>query len=152
MIASNVSDSTIGWLQALIEVNLDSRKGFADAADHLKDNQDLKSLFCQIAKERSVQASELQTLVTVCADTEPEQHSSMTAAVHRAWMDLRSAIDGGNTAVLEEAGRGEDYMLHRYEDALRDLEGSPCIATIQKHYVAVRASHEFVKAMRDRQP
>ena len=149
MIASNVSDDTIGWLQALIEVNLDSRKGFADAADNLKANRDLESLFCQIAKERSVQASELQTLVTVYADEEPEQHSSMTAAVHRAWMDLRSAIDGGNKAVLEEAERGEDYILHRYEDALHDLAGCPCIGTIQKQYLAVKASHDFVKTVRD---
>jgi uncharacterized protein (TIGR02284 family) len=66
-------------------------------------------------------------------------------------MDLRSAIDGGNQAVLEEAERGEDYILHRYEDALHDLAGCPCIRTIQKQYLAVKASHDFVKTMRDRQ-
>ena len=75
----------------------------------------------------------------------------MTAAAHRSWMDLRTALGGGNKAVLEEAERGEDHILHKYQDAVHDLAGTPVSHTVQEHYVAVKASHDFVKAMRDRQ-
>lgn len=150
MVASNLSDEAMGWLQKLIEVNLDSRKGFAEAAENLENNQELESLFCRIANERSAQASQLQALVAASGE-EPEAHSSMSAAAHRAWMDLRTALGGGNQAVLEEAERGEDHILHTYEDAIHDLAGSPCAPTVQQQYAAVKASHDFVREMRDRQ-
>ena len=145
-----LSDDALGWLQKLIELNLDSRKGFAEAAENLEGNKELESLFCRIANERSAQAAELQALVAA-NDEKPEEHSSMTAAAHRAWMDLRTALGGGNKAVLEEAERGEDHILHKYEDAVHDLAGTPVSSTVQEQYVAVKASHDFVKAMRDRQ-
>jgi uncharacterized protein (TIGR02284 family) len=149
MVALN--DDALGWLQQLIETNLDSRKGFAEAADNLDGNTQLKTLFCRIADERSAQASQLQALVAANGE-EPEKHSSLTGAAHRAWMDLRKALGGTNKCVLEEAERGEDYILHQYEDAVHGLAGSPVIDTVQKQYVAVKASHDFVKAMRDREP
>jgi hypothetical protein len=59
---ADLCERSRSWLwsfaaRKLIELNLDSRKGFAEAAENLEGNKDLESLFCRIAKERSLQAA-----------------------------------------------------------------------------------------------
>lgn len=142
---------SVDWLQSLIEVNIDSRDGFKEAADNLKEtNPRLESQFRQLSTERDRQASELQALVGRNAET-PTQAGSFTAAAHRTWMDLRTALGGGEHAVLSEAERGEDYIKGKYEAALKDLSGCTCAGILRTHYTAVKASHDKVRDLRDRQ-
>jgi uncharacterized protein (TIGR02284 family) len=149
---TQLPEKSIDWLQSLIQTNLDSMKGFAEAAENLQGRgSSLEALFCNLSRERSEQAAELQALVGANRE-DPEAHSSMTAAAHRAWMDLRTALGGGDKAVLEEAERGEDYIKDRYEEALQDLGNCPCTQVLRHQYAAVKASHDKVKELRDRHP
>lgn len=147
----NLPEKSIDWLQDLIQLNLDSRDGFAEAADDLKDkNSALESVFRSLSMERAGQARELQLLVAGNAE-EPERSGSMTAAAHRAWMDLRSALGGGVCSVLSEAERGEDHIKDKYEAALADLGSCPCTTVLRRQYDAVKAAHDHVRDLRDRE-
>jgi uncharacterized protein (TIGR02284 family) len=142
---------SIDYLQELIRLNIDSRDGFREAAANLQSDKGgyLFNLFSQIAREREAQARELQSLV-MCSDELPEQTGSLSAAVHRTWMDLRDILGGGEQALLEESERGEDHIKSKYEAAVHDLGACPCTAVLQRHLVAVKASHDEVRDLRDR--
>jgi uncharacterized protein (TIGR02284 family) len=51
---------------------------------------------------------------------------------------------------LSESERGEDHIKKKYEQALRELAGCMCTGTLQRHYAAVKASHDTFRDMRDR--
>jgi uncharacterized protein (TIGR02284 family) len=150
MSTHTLSQKSIDWLQSLIQVNIDSRDGFKEAADNLKDsNATLANRFCQLSSARETQANELQMMVASNAET-PAKSGSIAAAAHRTWMDLRSALGGGDQAILDEAERGEDQIKAKYEEALKDMGGSEsCCETLRRHLAAVQVSHDEVKALRD---
>jgi len=149
----NLPEKSIEWLQDLIQINLDSRDGFNEAADNLKTMTDknpaIESMFRKLAAERGHQAGELQAMVANNAES-PAKTGSASAAVHRAWMDLRAALGGGEHAVLSEAERGEDHIKAKYQEALQELGTCPCTTTLRKHFAAVQASHDRVRDLRDR--
>jgi len=146
---NNLSDKSIDWLQGLIEINLDSSKGFAEAADKLeKDDRGIEAMFRNLSRERAAQAQELQAMVAANQE-KPTKSGSVAAAAHRTWMDLRAALGGGSEAVLSEAERGEDHIKAKYEDALKDLAGCSCTQLLQRQYAAVKASHDKVRDLRD---
>ena len=85
----NLPAKSINWLQTLIQVNLDSRDGFKEAADNLKGKSaSLETMFCRLSDERGAQANELQAMVASNAE-QPTKSGSVAAAAHRAWMDIR---------------------------------------------------------------
>ena len=88
----NLPEKSIDWLQDLIQINLDSKDGFKEAADNLKgkDNS-LISFFRELSTQRGAQASELQAMVASNAE-KPTKSGSVAAAAHRTWMDIRTAL------------------------------------------------------------
>jgi uncharacterized protein (TIGR02284 family) len=145
-----LSDKSIDWLQSLIQINIDSRDGFKEAAENLKEsNPTLSNRFCQWSSSRDQQAHELQMMVASNAES-PTKSGSFTAAAHRTWMDLRSALGGGDQAILDEAERGEDTIRDKYQEALNDMGGNEaCCDTLRRHLAAIQKSHDEVKALRD---
>lgn len=150
MATHTLSQKSIDWLQSLIQINIDSRDGFKEASDNLKDsNPTLANRFCQWSSAREAQANELQAMVASNAES-PTKSGSFTAAAHRTWMDIRSALGGGDQAILDEAERGEDQIKAKYEEALKDMGGSEaCCDTLRRHLAAVQTSHDEVKMLRD---
>jgi uncharacterized protein (TIGR02284 family) len=145
----NLPAKSINWLQDLIQTNIDSRDGFEEGANELKGkNSSLEHLFHNMAAERAAHASELQAMVASNAE-QPERSGSVSAAAHRAWMDIRSALGGGEYAILSEAERGEDHIKEKYEAALKDLASCSCTATLRRQYAAIKASHDAVRDLRD---
>jgi uncharacterized protein (TIGR02284 family) len=143
----NLPEKSIDWLQDLIQLNIDSRDGFKEAADELKGNR-LESLFREYSNQRGAQASELQSLVASNAER-PETDGSVAAAAHRTWMDLRSALGGGDQAILDEAERGEDHIKEKYEAAIKDLGSCSCTTVLRSQYAAIKAAHDKVRDLRD---
>jgi len=149
-VTRNLPEKSIKWLQDLIQVNLDSRDGFKEAADNLKaKDPTLVTMFRTLSSQRAQQASELKALVTGNSDEEPTNSGSVAAAAHRAWMDIRTALGGGEKAVLSEAERGEDHIKGKYEEAIKDLGGCSCTEVLRRHYTNVKASHDKVRDLRD---
>lgn len=147
--ATNLPEKSIDWLQDLIQLNIDSRDGFQEAADDLKTKGgSLASLFRDFALERAGQARELQSVVSANAEM-PEKSGSVAAATHRTWMNLRTALGGGDHAVLSEAERGEDHIKEKYEEALQDLGSCSCTTILRRQYDAIKAAHDKVRDLRD---
>jgi len=136
--------ASIRWLQDLTQLNIDSRDGFREAAENvLPGSPSLSTLFLQIAGDRAAQARELQDMVAR-NDEQPRRLGSVLGAVHRAWMNLRDALGGGEDMILAEAERGEVHLRRMYEEALRQLADCECFDTLYNHHIALKASHERI--------
>jgi uncharacterized protein (TIGR02284 family) len=146
-----MADSTKDYLSTLndlIETCKDGEQGFRDAADGVK-RADLKSIFNEYARQRTQFANELQRHVMRLGG-DPETSGSATGAMHRGWLNLKSAITGkDDEAILNEAERGEDVAVESYQSALeRDLP-SDLRAVVEDQYQQILQAHNQVKALRD---
>lgn len=144
---TTLKPETIDALQELIQVNIDSRDGFHEAADNI-DDLSVSSLFRELASQRNSNVSELRTLVSSNLE-EPQDSGSAAASIHRTWMDLRAALGGGVSAMLSEAERGEDYIKSKYEETLKATAGSAVTDVLNRQYADVKAGHDRVRDLRD---
>ena len=135
-------------LNNLIEICKDGQEGFRDAAEHAS-NPTLKSLLSKYSLQRSTFAGELQEFV-IDQGEEPEKNSSVASAVHRGWINLKSAItNGGDHAILEECERGEDHAVEAYENALEEEIPEHIREVIATQSAAVLEAHNDIRDRRD---
>src|SRR5689334_19319921 len=113
------TDDVISTLNGLIEICKDGQAGFKEAADGIE-RSDLKSLFYEFSQQRAQFAGELQSLVQTLGG-DPEDSGSFSGAIHRGWINIKSAVTGKDEAsILNECERGEDSAKNAYRDALKD--------------------------------
>jgi uncharacterized protein (TIGR02284 family) len=144
--ASN--DDVISTLNGLIETCKDGQDGFKEAAEGVE-RSDLKSLFYEFSQQRAQFAGELQSLVQTLGG-DPEDSGSVAAALHRGWINIKSAVTGKDeAAILNECERGEDSAKNAYKGAMEEALPANIIETVQAQYVAVQAAHDRIKALRD---
>jgi len=144
----SLSQETLGEMQDLVQVNIDSYNGFLEAAEKIEDEK-IAQLFRQYASQRSAQAAELKGLLGANGE-QPAEKGSMAAAVHRAWIDVKAAVTGGGVhAVLAEAERGEDHIKHMYEDTIKKTSGSAVNDVLHRQYKDVKSAHDQVRDLRD---
>jgi uncharacterized protein (TIGR02284 family) len=142
------NDDIISTLNDLIETCKDGEEGFRQSAENISDPQ-MKNLFIDRAQSCSTAASELQELVTSCGG-DPETKSSMSGAMHRRWLDVKSAVTGkDDETVLNECERGEDVALKSYRDALQKDLPPNIRSVVERQYNGVVRNHDQVKALRD---
>jgi uncharacterized protein (TIGR02284 family) len=140
---------TISVLDELIETLKDGQEGFKQAADAVKDPQ-LKSLFSQYSQQRSRFATELQGQVQNLGEPEPETDSSAAGALHRGWINLKSAVTGGDDhAILAECERGEDSAVEEYKKATNDGLSGPVREIVSRQYEEIKKAHDHIKNLRD---
>ncbi len=145
---TSLSDASIGHLQDLIQINIDSKDGFAEAAEQVGDDR-IAALFRQVGQIRSKNADELQGLVAL-NNKEPQERGSIAAAFHRCWLDVRSKLTGSDkAAVLAEAERGEDHIKAQYEEAVKADPGSAISDVLHRQLAEVKAHHDQIRDLRD---
>jgi uncharacterized protein (TIGR02284 family) len=139
----------ISTVNGLIETLKDGEKGFKEAAEAVKDPQ-LKSLFQEYSQQRSRFASELQTQARSLGESNPEKTSSTAGAMHRAWINLKSAVTSGDDkAILSECERGEDSAVHEFEEAVSNGLTSPLRDVVARQFSEIKSAHDRVKHLRD---
>ncbi|MFL6528139.1 MAG: PA2169 family four-helix-bundle protein [Chthoniobacterales bacterium] len=141
----------VSTLNSLIETLKDGQEGFRQAAEAVKDGT-LKSLFSEYSLQRAKFAGELQNeVIRSLGDSKPEETSSVSGALHRAWINLKSALTSGDDhAILAECERGEDSAISEYRKAIEDENlSSPLRDVVSRQYTEVKAAHDRVKALRD---
>lgn len=144
----NMHEKTIKGLQNLIEINIDSAKGFEQAASTINEPR-LNALFRDVGAQRAGFAVELKRFVASSGE-KPKDDGSAKAAVHRWWLNVRGSIKDDNAhAVLSEAERGEDAIKARYEEVLKDNPGNPVSDVLHRQYSSVKAAHDRIRDMRD---
>jgi uncharacterized protein (TIGR02284 family) len=142
------NDSTISTLNSLIKTTLDSMKGFKDAAQDAESTQ-FSSMFADFARERSEVATQLQAEVRRLGGN-PEDDSSLLAAAHRTFMDLKQAFTGkDDKAIIQEVERGEDYIKSKFEAALKDADLDPSArSVVERAYQSVKTGHDRASALK----
>jgi uncharacterized protein (TIGR02284 family) len=145
------TNEMISTLNSLIETLKDGQEGFRQAAEAVKDST-LKSLFSEYSLQRAKFAGELQNeVIRSLGDNKPEDTSSTAGALHRAWINLKSALGADDDhAILAECERGEDSAVAEYKKAMEDKNlSSPLRDIISRQYAEVKDAHDRVKALRD---
>jgi uncharacterized protein (TIGR02284 family) len=140
----------ISTINGLIETLKDGQQGFREASEAVKDSQ-LKSLFSEYSLQRAKFAGELQDEAIKLGESNPEDSSSTAGALHRAWIDLKSAITSQDDhAILAECERGEDSAVAEYKKAMEeDTLSANVRETISRQYAGVKQAHDRIKALRD---
>ena len=142
-------EKAISTINSLIETLKDGEKGFKEAADAVKDPQ-LKTLFQEYSQQRHRFASELQNQARTLGEFKPEKSSSAAGAMHRAWINLKSAVTSGDDkAILSECERGEDSAVHEFEEAMQDGLTGQVREVVARQYSEIKSAHDRVKHLRD---
>ena len=142
------NEHDIAVLNSLITTTIDSADGFERSAEDAQAGR-FAQRFRDFAAERRQVVSRLQESVRSLGGT-PNDDGSLTAELHRRWVDLRAAIaGGGDQAIIEEVERGEDHLKSKYDTALADnaLSGATQ-AVIREAYQSVRAGHDRASALK----
>jgi uncharacterized protein (TIGR02284 family) len=139
----------ISTLNNLIETLKDGQEGYRQSASGVDDPQ-LKTLFDSLSLQRSKFAGELQAEVVNLGEPEPEDSSSVTGSMHRAWINVKSAVtDRDRHAILAEAERGEDAAVSAYKDAMEENLPMPIKDLVSRQAAEVKGAHDKIRALRD---
>ncbi|MBC8041806.1 MAG: PA2169 family four-helix-bundle protein [Rhizobacter sp.] len=140
------NDQVIGHLNSLIETCKDGQHGYNTAAEDVK-NPDLKTLFMRYGQQRTQYIGELQAEVRRLGG-DPEKTSSVVGAMHRGWINIKSAVAGGDeNAVLAECERGEDSAVETYKKALEESFPSELRAVVSKQHEGILEAHDKIRSL-----
>jgi len=135
-------------LNELIETCIDGQKGFEAAAAAVEDPT-LKQELKRYSEQRGDFAHELQRLIASGGE-QAKDHGSVSAAMHRGWMNLRQALTSNDThAILAECERGEDSALEAYREALDEPLPPQLALPVASQYQAIQTAHDHVRDLRD---
>ncbi|NEX61060.1 PA2169 family four-helix-bundle protein [Noviherbaspirillum galbum] len=138
----------VSTLNDLIETCKDGEEGFRNCAENISDSE-LKSYFTNRAQRCSTAAAELQDVVEEYGG-KPETSSSISSALHRRWVDIKSAVTGkDDESILNECERGEDVAKRSYENALSKDLPDEVRSLVERQYQGVMQNHDQVKSLRN---
>jgi len=140
-------DPVVSTLNSLIEMNRDGQKGYQEAAEKIEAPQ-IKEFCLEQSRVRAQFVADLQPQVRALGG-DPEHTGSVEATVHRAWIDLKSALGGGDHAILAAGETGEDYAVKEYKEALDKELPAAARALVERQFQSVKQAHDKVKGMRD---
>ena len=141
-------NNAISVVENLIETDRDGEKGYRDAAEHAK-RADLKSYFSEQSAERQRFAHELQTELSKLGKPDKKVSASAGGAMHRAWIDTKVALGGGDKTILESVEAGEDNAKDTYNKALSGTLPESLKEIVRRQAASVGRAHDKVRALRD---
>lgn len=140
--STNAADA----INHLIETAQDGADGYRAASEDVKDAT-MKQVFAQYATQRAQFVTELRNLSTNTG-ADATKGGSVSAAVHRGWINLKSVVTGRDDAsILAECERGDENAVKAYADAMAAPLPAPAMAVVQRQAAEVRQAYERIKAM-----
>ena len=138
----------IRTLNGLIATTIDSVDGYTEAAKNAESSR-FGDMFTARASERRSVATVLQSEVTKLGGN-PEDDGTVLAGAHRVFVNLKSAVTGNDDkAIVNEVERGEDHILHKFQDALKDNDLSPATRmAIESAFTSVRTGHDQMRDLK----
>ena len=140
-------------LNDLIKINNDRIAGYEKAIAELPAaDVDLKALFGGLVEQSQMLKDELQQHISAWEDR-VEDETTASGKIYRAWMDVKQAFAvDDRKAVLESCEYGEDAAQKAYRDAeaMEDIS-TAAKALISSQKTQLRASHDQIKQLRDRE-
>jgi uncharacterized protein (TIGR02284 family) len=142
------TDEVVDVLEQLIETCRDGENGYRQAAEHAKDPE-LASFFRTQSAQRATFARELEAEAQRLGKSEPKDSGSVSGAMHRAWIDVKEKLGGGDTTILESVEQGEDNAKKNYEEALTKDLPENLSGLIRRQAQAVFSAHDRARTLRD---
>jgi uncharacterized protein (TIGR02284 family) len=139
----------IDLLKNLIQLCRDGQNGFREAAEKLTDPS-ARAFFQETSLERGRFVGELDNELHRLGEKDVDTSGTVGGAIHREWMNMKSALGGGDHAIFAEAERGEDAAKEAYRKAIESKNLSQeILPVITRQYDSIMRAHDRVKAFRD---
>ena len=141
-------NNPVSVIEKLIETCKDGQKGYQEAASKIK-RSDLKTFFNEVSLERSRFAGELEAELIHLGKPDKKVTGSVAASLHRAWVDTKVGLGGGDHTVLDWLEHGEDFAKDAYQKAVTADLPENLAQIVRRQAASVQAAHDKVKALRD---
>jgi len=141
-------DKAINVLEDLIQTCKDGQKGYQEAASKVK-RSDLKTFFNEQSLERSRFAGELEEELIRLGKPDKKVSGSVVGSLHRAWIDTKVGLGGGDKTVLDWLENGEDHAKNAYQKAVTADLPENLAQIVRRQAASVQAAHDKVKSLRD---
>ncbi|MGQ5522737.1 ferritin-like domain-containing protein [Chitinimonas sp. PSY-7] len=139
----------VDTLNNLIEASNDGVYGFDQCAQYASASE-LKNMFRMRAAECQQAVRELTDLV-VAHGGKPDSGGTVSGAMHRGWVSIRSAVSANeDLAILEECEKGEDVAKAQYRKALNEPLPEAVRLVVDRQNRGVVRNHDEIKALRNR--
>jgi uncharacterized protein (TIGR02284 family) len=69
--------------------------------------------------------------------------------MHRAWIDTKVALGGGDKSILESVEKGEDNAKDSYQKSLQGTLPANLTEIIRRQAASVQQAHDKVRNLRD---
>ena len=135
----------------LVETLKDGERGYADAADKLRDGEhpEWATTLQRFSEQRAGFWCEIVDMGHAYGDYVDES-GTVAVAVHRGWIAVKDALTGDDAeAVLKAALTGEDHAVSEYEDALKMDLSAGFREVVVRQQAAVVAARDEVKALQN---
>jgi uncharacterized protein (TIGR02284 family) len=99
--------------------------------------------------ERARFAGELEAELIHLGKSDKKISGSVAGALHRAWIDTKAALGGGDKAILEAVEQGEDKAKEAYQKAVSGSLPGNIAEIVRRQAASVQRAHDKVKGLRD---
>ena len=135
----------------LVETLKDGEKGFATAAEKLRDGDrpEWATTLQRLSQQRVAFHREIVALGHDYGE-DVDESGSLAASLHRGWISLKDALTGDDPAgVLKAALTGEDHAVNEYEKALQQDLSPGFRALVSHQHTAILSARDEVKALQE---
>ena len=99
-------------------------------------------MFDEYSRQRGRFAVELPTKAQSADERDSEMSGSAAGALHRGWINLKSALTTGNDhSILAECERGEDSAVEQFRKALNNGLYSPVQEIVSRQSVQIKGEN-----------
>jgi uncharacterized protein (TIGR02284 family) len=131
------------FLNHLIEVCRDGEHGYMTAASDVE-NTELASIFRQYAEQRAKFSGELKEEIVRLGGT-PVEHGTVTGAIHRGWINVKSTLTGSSSeAVIAACETGEDSAAASFEQAVDTNISGQTRTMVERQAKQIREAHSHM--------
>ena len=141
-------NDAVSVLENLIETCKDGQKGYQEAASKVK-RSDLKPFLNEQSLERSRFAGELEAELIRLGKPDKKVSGSVAGSLHRAWIDTKVGLGGGDKTILEWLENGEDKAKDAYQKAVTGDLPENIAQIVRRQAASVQTAHDKVKSLRD---
>ena len=135
-------------LNDLLEIVRDGERFYRDAAERAA-SPELRGTFRQMAELRQRLMDELAEHVTARGE-QPSDGRTLAGTSRQLYAGALTALGAPADGVyLRQLEAAEDRLLAHYERALETAGSDRVQQVLRRHLLAVRATHERMKALRD---
>lgn len=135
-------------LQELIQICRDGQEGYRDGAEHAKGSE-LKRLLNEVSLERSKFAGDLEREAIRSGKPDVKRSGTTRGSHNRGWAGLKSALGGGDDAILSSLEAGDEFACQRYDEAIKDEQmPAEIVGVLRNQAQALVGTLDRVRALR----